>query len=538
MNWKSKGGLFCAAALLIFMLAVIYFPARHYPFLLDDTFHFVSNPSVRTLDGFCTAWTTDYWEKAGNSGLYRPLLKTIWTFEIACLGGSKSVVTLVSLLLHVCNAWLLMMIALAAGVRRSFAVLAAFWFALHTASVEVLMTGVGQGELFTLLLSLLSLWLIFPRMDESGQKSLNLRIALFVLFTTMNLYIKEQAFMAAAIGLSTLWLNPIYSIRKRVSATLLVSAMIIVSLAIRHGVIGALAPQGIYQLAADLPLGQRVILVIETIGRYAALGLAPRHLYIEYSWLNQSFPLHPTNLPFWLGILVLVGLGVFLFYCFNARNRKAFIILLMTILPLFPFLNIRPIGTLLAERHLYHALAGLSVLIGMGATRLTIMSPTPARTRTVLACMMAVWALVLGQRTFFEVRTWKDGLTLWETVFARQPKSYFAASNIAYYKFAAGRLDEARLYAQKAIGLNPACPEAHMTLGEIDLFKNDTKSAREHFIAAGAHPGFVRQSTVALAIVDARSGNTEKARQTYEWFRQHDPSVSGLQMLGKALEEK
>ncbi|MCX7013221.1 MAG: hypothetical protein NTW86_11800, partial [Candidatus Sumerlaeota bacterium] len=495
----------------------IYGRARAYPFLLDDTFHFAGNPTLRSWSGLWTVWTTNYWESLGQGGLYRPLLKTFWIAEFAGLGGGRGALLAVSILFHALNATLVAALAMRAGAGTALAGAAGLWFMAHAANSEVLLEAVGQGEIFSLAICLGAFLLVFPdqrlmalRGAQKLSKTASMESRLqaecgeptrgepagippkggtpYAPFSELNgeeharhpaarwmgcaallaagLFGKEQTYAWIPVCALAVWLNRGFSRREKAYASCAMLAGLAIALAARLCVLRGFGPEGVYQLGAELSWLQRLTLAVYLFGRYVMLALAPWRLSPDYTWLGLELPMR-WNDPFVLtgvaaGALCFAGLAGAIW----RKKRDWLLLSLAALAPLAPVLGLRPIGTLFAERHAYHPLAGAAALLAVAIHAAARFPPRAVLKRRALTLLILAWAGLNAVVAFLQVGAWRSGEALWGMTLERHPRSYFAAANLAYYQMTQGRFADARSSAETALRIAPDFADAHVTLGE------------------------------------------------------------------------
>ncbi len=91
--------------------------------------------------------------------------------------------------------------------------------------------------------------------------------------------------------------------------------------------------------------------------------------------------------------------------------------------------------------------------------------------------ILAVFAI----RGFVQTFVWHDNLALFTNGLAVNPNSSAACDGIAAEIAPRGRLDEAKRYAHQAVEIDPARPEAYVTLGSIENMLGDLPGALETF---------------------------------------------------------
>jgi tetratricopeptide (TPR) repeat protein len=520
--------------------AAVYGKAGAFPFLLDDVFHFVENATVRSWEGLSATWSTNYWEHTSQSGLYRPLLKTIWTVEIVALGGSRLAVLVVSLAFHALNATLVGVLARRAVSGWAIPVAAGLWFALHPAHSEVLVTGVGQGEIFSLSLALGMLALVFPGPGARDGKGGVARLAGFALLSCAGLLVKEQAFMASILGAAVLCANPAFTPRAKVATLAVTAGGIVATVLLRFEILGSFGPQGAFTLTGDLAPLQRLPLALYLLGRYTLLAVAPVRLAPDYCWLQFEMPIRAGHPLLWVGSATALGAAIWMAWTLRTGRRTALLCGLVAFMPLGTFLGFLPLGTLFAERHACHALAGAALLLALTVSWGAQQARRPAgaaHRRALAAGLLLLWALDLGLRAERESGNWESGLRLWEATWRKYPRNYFAAANLAHYQFMAGDRRGARRNAEAALVLEPNYGGAHLTLGELEMVEDKPLAARRHFQNAMTRPTSRLRARVGMAEVDARLGRVEEARKAYEaLMSERQPGMPNLEHLAAEIE--
>ena len=522
-------GVFWLACVVLTEL--IYFRAGSYPFVLDDYFHWVLNPTVKSLSGLGTIWTSNYWESYGQGGLYRPLLKTLWLVELVFLGGSRTAILVVAAAGHALNATLVARIARRAGAAPVIAGAAAVWFLLHAAHSEVLLTAVGQGEIGSVALGLLALLLVFP-----GGPTGSGRLVGFVVCAVASTLVKEQGFVAAALGAAALWLNHGFSGRQRIATLSALALGLGLVVLVRFAVLGSFGPVGGF----TVPLGSglaRWLVPLWLAGRYVALAFAPLDLSVHYDWLEHELPVGIGDPHVWLGAVAGALSIVWIWRAWRRGNDAQLIVVLAAWLPLAPFLGIVRIGSLFGERHIYHALAGVALVLACGCTAA---AGTPAARRRIAAAALALglWSAALGARAWARVPVWQSSERLWATAFEEHPSSAFAATSLALIYMASDRYALARQLSERALEADPNFAMAHLTLGDLELRVSRFESAIPHYEAAAASPVRRHAALLGLARAHLGLGDIERASAIQRALAADSPEDAMVRQLGVEISAK
>jgi tetratricopeptide (TPR) repeat protein len=98
----------------------------------------------------------------------------------------------------------------------------------------------------------------------------------------------------------------------------------------------------------------------------------------------------------------------------------------------------------------------------------------------IAVCVVAA----LGAATYVRNETWRDGVTLWSDVLAKNPRSHRGHYNLGVQLEARGRIDEAARHYTEAIRIAPRFAEAHNNLGTALAGKGRGEEAIRHYNAA------------------------------------------------------
>jgi hypothetical protein len=218
------------------------------------------------------------------------------------------------------------------------------------------------------------------------------------------------------------------------------------------------------------------------LGEYLRLALFPATQRLDYSYAVLEPTVATGMVAFTLWALAAVGalvlarrypLAIFCTVwfplCFVATGNVAF-----------------PIGTIMAERLAFLAVAGPCMLGGLAASRVA----GDNRTRIVVALALAAVAVTgLGQRFRERASAWKDDVT----------------------------------YHSRAASESPRSAKAHYNLGLVHARAGDLALAAASFEnACEIHPGF-RAATIDLVKVQTQRDELARAAATYRDYLDSEP---------------
>ena len=227
---------------------------------------------------------------------------------------------------------------------------------------------------------------------------------------------------------------------------------------------------------------ERLMTIAAIFARYLLLLAFPVHLSADYS--RASIPVVDTPFDLWfiagaVGALALaymiwrVPRGVFSFASgwFGA-----------SLLPVSNLFFLPP--SAMAERYLYLALVPLALVFGrvVGAWLEERLPPW----RYVGVGLVLLLLLGYAGRTVWRNRDWRSDGALFAAVLAQYPNNVRARENMAGDLFRRGRLQEARVYYERAIAIDSSNVRAHYNLGLLH------GQMRQYEAAVGAYRAALR----------------------------------------------
>jgi len=297
--------------------------------------------------------------------------------------------------------------------------------------------------------------------------------------------------------------------------------------------------------------------------RYLRLTVWPAGQCLDYGW-PAADSLGEAVLP---GLVILVLLAVT--GALLVRRRPLGAAAGWFFLVLAPTSSFIPIQDPIYEHRMYLPLAGLVVLIVVGAHRLLNAGYGAAAGRQVLVGSI-VAATALGAVSAARNRVYASSLRMWRDVVAKRPENErgrynlgralqragmeeealreyeravelnpsFAMpyNNLALARKKAGRLDEAVALFRKVLTLKPRFPEALTNLAAILLDRGELEEARTLLERATALEPGLALPHYFLGRVYARLGEFDRAIASFEQARAREATVPTLHYhLGHAL---
>lgn len=212
---------------------------------------------------------------------------------------------------------------------------------------------------------------------------------------------------------------------------------------------------------------------------YLSLLVAPVTLNADYSYNGFPVTTSWTDLRAWMAILILVALGSMILSCLRSRPVVAFGGMWF-FLSLLPVSQIVPHHEMMAEHYLYVATAGYALALG-GLLKPWLEHQPAAR---ALQVGSVVLLLLLGLRTVWRNRDWKDDVTLWSKTVQTAPQVARARNNLGVAYLRRGELTRSELELEAAVQIKPDLAIAHGNLGKIYLDRGELERAERELQSA------------------------------------------------------
>ncbi|MBI2140283.1 tetratricopeptide repeat protein [Candidatus Woesearchaeota archaeon] len=460
VDMKDSGTHYLPFLLIAAVIVIAYGNSFLNDFAFDDHIFILGNPEIRDFSSIPTFFSQDV------DGLYRPLRQALYTFSFALWGENTFGYHLQSLLFHLANTFLLFLIAhsLTADSKKykSAALIAALLFAVHPIHTERVTNMTAGFDQLGILLFLGAYYLFILFRKTSKMKFF---ITSLLLFPPALLASEETITLPIMMLLYDLFFfrKEAEKSMKQPWAAYLPFVIIAVSYVfLRFGVldIGARA-QGYTPHTTFLTM-------IAAFAKYIWLLIFPVGLTIQQGiYLKTLSFFEPTVLLSSAVLLLALGSAVF----FWKRNSLISFSILWFFITLLPMANIIPIQVVIAERYLYLASFGFSMLAAMAFSR--IAQAIPAARKTI--ALVIVSGIVIITFSFLTIQRnsdWRDDLTLWQSTVQASPRSSFAYDNLGFALERKGNIKAALRAFQKAIELDSQNYQAYTNLG-VAYVKNN-----------------------------------------------------------------
>ena len=452
----------------------------------DDGAYVFDNPVVRaglTLNGVKWAFTTLY------AGYWMPLTWLSHMLDCQLFGLSPGGPHLTNLLFHIANTLILFLWLLRATRTPGPAFLVAALFAWHPLHVESVAWVAERKDVLSTFFWLLTMWAYLWYVERPAVG----RYLLIILCFGLGLMAKP---MLVTLPLALLLLDywplrrwtpgrqvilreggrghgplppPSNSLPQPPKSGLLSIGLgrliwekaILLVLAVLVGIVTVYAQKSSGALArlGEVPLSERVATALVAYVWYPLKMLWPSRLAVLYP--------HPLDtLPLWQVLGAGLILALISILIIRLRRRYPYLLVgwLWYLGTLLPVIGLVQVGDQAwADRFTYVPLIGLFILCAWGTREITAGWPGARVVRPLGAGLILAALLVV---TFFQVRLWRDSITLLEHTLNVTGDNYLIQHNLGVALAARGQRKQAAAHFLEALRLNPANARAQNRRGE------------------------------------------------------------------------
>jgi Tfp pilus assembly protein PilF len=458
----------------------IYLPTLKYKLVWDDVALIVENQDLDTGTPlqFLGESFTHWWAKQGLApdAYYRPLVILGFWAERRIWGQNPSGYHLTNVLLNVGVAVLVGLVLSELFGSLWPALLAGLVFALHPTHVESVAFVSGRTDLMMMLFGLLA----FLALLSYRRRPTTLSLALAVGSFALALLCKEAILLLPLIAFMVLYPigQPRARQRRNWLALGLLAAVALLYLAAR-----ALVLRGVSIGWQGATAVQRILLVLNALGRYAFLTLVPFFHRLSYPDL---IPFTAFGWPSIVGAVALIGsAGLAIRYRRSSVGLGSAWFLLF----ILPACNFFPPGpSYLSERLLYLPSFGAALAVAGAAVllkgTLPVFAPktggVPILRKSLgrlVAVVTGLYIAALGAGVILRLPVWRNELSLHKTMARENPGNATAHANLGRVLKDAGDLRGSIQAYSRAVELEPNSPDSHYWLADVLKSSGDTTGA-------------------------------------------------------------
>ena len=506
-----------AAALILIMTVVAYWPAMRGEFLWDDGKNVSENPLLQSVHGLKQIWLNPR-----ASFQYYPLTYTSHWVEYHFWGTRTLGYHLVNVLIHAANAYLVGLVLTRLSVPGVW--LAAALFALHPVQVQSVAWISERKNVLSALFGLCAIlaYLHFAFGLKCRWRFYSLALGLFL----CALLSKTATVILPLSMLLVLWWKKPKVTRSDLCALLpfvsvgIASALLTSWLEINYG--SAQGPEW------SLSFWERILIAGRAIWFYVGKLIWPEPLMMVYPrW-------HIDVNQWWQYLLpVSVVAAIATLWKFQDRfGRGPLVAAIVFVAVLAPTPAFIPIAFM---RYSYVA-DHWQYLPSIGMLALAAASAAKFMTSRWLQPVGFIVLLLLGVLTWNYAHAFGSPVSLWQDNVRKNPEAWVAQYNLGALLADSGKLDEASDHYQQALRVYPNYANAHNNLGSVYLQDGRTGMAIEQFLQAITNAPGVSQFYYNLGLAYARAGDIQAAMEQWKHALALEPDNAAAHYnLGTAL---
>lgn len=442
--------------LLVLAITIAYRKAWHAGYIWDDDVYVTENKLLTAPDGLRRIWFS-----LDSPSQYFPLVYTTFRLEHALWGLNSVGYHAVNILLHIANALLVWRLLFLLRVPGPW--LAAALFALHPVQVESVAWITERKNVlmgFFFLLTLLS-WIAFVEGKTKARwKSYGIALA----FYALALFSKTTACTLPAALFLISWLKQKPITRQR---SLQIVPFVVFGIAM--GLVTVWWEryhQGTQGEIFALGVLERILLANHALWFYVSKLLWPLDLSFSYPrWpISIAYPISYI----WILLTALAAAAIYWARRYLGRNIEVgAVFFVATLSPTLGFLMLYTFRfSFVADHYQYLACIGP---LALAAGAITTGADFLDKKSSLLPIVGSALLLSLGGLTWRQCAMYADSKTLWRATIARNPTSWMAYNNLGTTLLKTNRVDEAVVYFNKALEIDPQYVVGYNNLGNALL---------------------------------------------------------------------
>jgi tetratricopeptide (TPR) repeat protein len=353
----------------------------------------------------------DYWWPIPAGHLYRPVTTLSYLLNYSILGEGDNPVGYhaLNVLLHICNAWLVLELAFLLLRKREQAFCAAALWAVHPLATESVTNVAGRADLLVTTATLGGVLLYAHARASAGRARGLAAVGLFVI-ATVGVFSKENG--AVLLGLVLLWdfvfgFGGVKEIVRRLPFYGAVAGSLVLMMLVRWRIFRTEPWPA--RAFVDNPLSgagfwEARLTAVRVLGMQLGLLVFPLRLSSDRSY--NEIPISSAGDPWaWVSLALIVSILVIAALRYRKNDRVTFWCVGFSALTLLPTSNlIVLIGATMADRFLYMPSIGLAI----AAVALTFRLNDPRVSKALIATAVVLFVV----RTWLRNRDWNNDLTL------------------------------------------------------------------------------------------------------------------------------
>jgi tetratricopeptide (TPR) repeat protein len=538
----SRSTALAIALGLAVLVALVYWPVRHFDFTaLDDGDYVQNNPYVRAglaWSSIVWAWTTVF---ASN---WHPLTWMSHMLDVDLFGLDAGGHHMTSVVLHAINAVLLFAVLrrMTGSMWRSSVVAALF--AVHPLHVESVAWIAERKDVLSGCFWMLTVWAYASYAERPSAKRYALVAATFALGLAAKPMLVTLPFVLLLLDwwpLGRAAGSAPQGRRDEPWRWLVVEKLPLVVLASASSVVTVLAQQsgGALRGIEIYPLGLRIANALESSVLYIVRMAWPAGLAVFYPF--------PADVPTSVALACAAVLLALSAAALALARRAPYVPVgwLWYLGTLVPVIGIVQVGSQAhADRYTYLPLIGLFIIVSWGghwAVNRLLAGPRTAsnagrRATAVMAATLVAGCAIASAR---QLQYWRDGLSMWQRAADVVPENYRAHGALGLLlKTQPNRKADAMSHLLEAVRLRPDLAPAHSALADLLFEQGRTREAIVHLARVVELNPASASARTRLGQALAADGQTAAAIQALEDAVRLDPRDAQARAALAALKKQ
>ncbi len=436
-DFSSDRKTYSALFFILLLTLFAYFPAFNNAFVWDDFDYIFNNPAVQSFSfgeifsGF-------------TMGNYHPLTMLVIAIEYNVFGFGETGFHACNIVIHLMNVVLVFYAINLLSDKVGVAIIAALLFGIHPLHVEsVAWVSELKDVLYTFFFLLA--WMFYMKFIRDHERRFYFFSMLFFLLSILS--------KGMAVAFPFLLLLTDYFKERKITSSNILNKIPFFGLSIIFGIVAIMAQRetGATDIAV-FPLTQRIVFASYGFIFYLYKLIFPLQLSAFYGYPMAI----GESLPGIYYLFVPLSIAIIIWVIYSAhRTRNIIFGFGFYAITIFLVLQLIPVGSaIVAERYGYVPSIGIFFLAGEGFLRLWNRKKNTSINFTGSA-LLGIVVILFVIRTRSACITWKDGMTLWNSVISRNPDSPTAYSNRGIIYMNENKIDEALHDFAKALELKP-----------------------------------------------------------------------------------
>ncbi len=506
----GKIGPFIPVFLIIVATWAVYRHVLGYHFInYDDDGYVYNNPIVcagLSLRGLIYAFTTTY------KGNWIPLTWLSHMADVQLFGLNPAGHHLMNLLFHIANALLLYYFLKKYTQQWLPALIVALFFALHPLHIESVAWISERKDTLSTFFFLLTL-IAYGRYVR--KHSLAMYLFALLLFTAGLMSKPMVVTLPILLFLIDYWPLERNALQRQKPADGRIYGFYVtdkvpfflLSLTIGLITIWGQETGGAMASLASIPLGIRLLNAVTAYSKYLYMTVWPTHLAVIYPYSPHIDLLHAGADAF---LLILITATAFV-----CRKKHPYLIVgwLWYLVTLLPVIGLIQVGMQsIADRYTYIPLIGIFIMTAWGAGTLVHRFKMAS---VVVFPLMAAALLFSGIASFYQLKPWKNSVTLFSQAISVTENNWVAHLNLGEALFDRGEMDAAATQYKKALAINPNFELAYLDLGIVRSQMGDLDGAIKDYLTALRIRENLPTAWLDLGNAYFRKGQLDRAMDCY-----------------------